>query len=247
MGSSSNKPISPPSQPQPQSMINNQNSNNIISTAKTFIPNNQEMDNPAPVAQEPPHPVDEFFGDISSKPSEKVKLSNRINNNKPQISNQNQINPNLNSDISQPIISNIDPSQNPKISQQSLSNQNQSQYPSLSQINAVNKTQNSNIPQQNISNQNPPQNSNQIPPQNAGQPRVIAVPTMVPGACISPVGVPLAYSAYPSTYIPGAPMYPYPYGVRPPVSVVLPAGYNPTLSPGYSPYGNIAEDLNNLF
>ena len=166
------------------------------------------------------------------------------------------MNPNNNKNIPQnPNYNNQIKPNNPNMAQQSISNQNQSQYPSLSQINAVNpnQTQNPNIPQPNISNQNPPQNSN-IPQQNIVnpniQPRPIAVSAVPNGPYIHPVGVPLAYPGYPSPYYPGAPMYPYPYVARPPVSntvVVLPPGYKQDFTAGYSPYGNIAEDLNNLF
>ena len=63
---------------------------------------------------------------------------------------------------------------------------------------------------------------------------------VVPGAV--PVYAPhlVPYGVYPQPY-------PYPYPVAPPTVVVLPPGYSRDFSGGYSPWGNIMDDIDNIF
>ena len=64
---------------------------------------------------------------------------------------------------------------------------------------------------------------------------------MPPG--VVPVMAPpmVPYGVYPQPY-------PYPYPVaRPPTVMVIPPGYTRDFTGGYSPWGNIADDLDNLF
>ena len=72
----------------------------------------------------------------------------------------------------------------------------------------------------------------------------VYVPPPVPGAI--PVGaVPVYPPPYPVPY--GVYPYPYPYGMPHPTVLVLPPGYQRDFSGGYSPWGNLAEDLDSLF
>ena len=110
---------------------------------------------------------------------------------------------------------------------------------------------NQNIPSQN---QNMPRQNQNIPQQYRANPNQQQPMPMVAGVAspyVQPVGVPLPYPGYPVPYYPGDPMYPYPYypPQQPPTNtvVVLPPGYKPDYNPGYSPWGNLSEDLQNLF
>jgi len=77
----------------------------------------------------------------------------------------------------------------------------------------------------------------------------VYVPPPVPGTV--PVGAvpvyprpyPVPYGVYPPYPCP----YPYPYGVPHATVLVLPPGYQRDFSGGYSPWGNLAEDLDSLF
>ena len=111
------------------------------------------------------------------------------------------------------------------------------------------KSNNNNNPPILNRNQNIPQQNRAIPnqqPQHQPQPMVQGVASPY----IQSVGVPLPYPGYPVPYYPVDPLNPYPY--YPPLQpnntvVVLPPGYKPDYNPGYSPWGNLSEDLNNLF
>ena len=103
-------------------------------------------------------------------------------------------------------------------------------------------------------NQNIPRQNPNVPQQNRANPNQQQQPMpMAPGVArpyVQPVGVPMQYPGYPVPYYPGDPMYPYPYypPQQPPANtvVVLPPGYQPDYSPGYCPWGDLVEDLNNL-
>ena len=92
--------------------------------------------------------------------------------------------------------------------------------------------------------QNPNNINNNVQPQmQIGVARSYTQPVAVP------MGIPVQNYPYQGPYYPsGQPIYPYPYyGPQPSINpvVVMPPGYKPDY--GYSPWGNIAEDLNNLF
>ena len=136
-----------------------------------------------------------------------------------------------------PIDELIDDTPSEKVNKPSKSNNNNN--PPIVNRNQNFPRQNQNIPQQFRANPNQPQQ--QPMPMGAG----VARPY------VQPAGVSLPYPAYPAPYYPGDPMYPYPYypPPQPPTNtvVVLPPGYKPDYSAGYSPWGNLSEDLNNLF
>ena len=97
---------------------------------------------------------------------------------------------------------------------------------------------------------NPQMQRNPMPmnrPMPVNGPRPIAQPVYVP----PPMAVPGAVPYYPPPY-PGVYPYPYPmppYGYPRPINsvVVLPPGYHRDFSAGYSPWGDLADDLDNLF
>ena len=70
-----------------------------------------------------------------------------------------------------------------------------------------------------------------------------------------PVGNPVYVPVAQMPYYPGAPMYPppYPYYGPPPMQgsgntvIVIPPGYERDYSPGYKPWGDLRDDLRNLF
>ena len=86
----------------------------------------------------------------------------------------------------------------------------------------------------------PPPPNGQIPPHGAvpvAQP--VYVPPPIPGTIpVYPAGYPVPYGVYPG--------YPYPYPMQP-TAVVLPPGYTRDYSAGFSPFGDLADDINNLF
>ena len=108
----------------------------------------------------------------------------------------------------------------------------------------------------------PPQQQSQPQPQQPNQGPMIMGPNG-PQYAAYPVGGGPQYmgmgfaSPYPMNYYPGQPMYvqpypyPYPYYGQPPMGgntvFVIPQGYTTTENAGYSPWGNLAEDLDNLF
>ncbi len=105
---------------------------------------------------------------------------------------------------------------------------------------------NQNIPRQN---QNIPQQNGNYP--NQPQPHM---PIGVASPYIQPVGMPPVNpnSANQVVYYPGGPYYPYPYygppqQPQPNIVYVLPPGYKRDNSPGFSPWGNLEEDLRTLF
>ena len=219
MGSSSSKTRPPP---QPQIPLNHSNINNIQNSSNVSYPNHSEINNPAPTAA--PTPVQIQNNQNQEEPKHPVdEFFGESISEKEKLSKPSNDNPEI-----------LKPSFNKPISNQNISSQNQ------------------NIPQQHIHppNQNP-NNQPQIGA-NPNQPQYpIPIQAVPPGQYVRPVGVvPLQYSAYPAPYYPGQPIYqPYPYMPRPPVSntvVVLPPGYKQDFSLGYSPYGNIADDLNNI-
>jgi hypothetical protein len=59
--------------------------------------------------------------------------------------------------------------------------------------------------------------------------------------------MPGAIPVYPPGYPVPVGVYPYPYGVVQPTAVVIPPGYTRDYSMGFSPWGDLADDLNNLF
>ena len=85
-----------------------------------------------------------------------------------------------------------------------------------------------------------PTRDTQIPPHGAvpvAQP--VYVPPPIPGTIpVYPAGYPVPYGVYPG--------YPYPYPMQP-TAVVLPPGYTRDYSAGFSPFGDLADDINNLF
>ena len=109
--------------------------------------------------------------------------------------------------------------------------------------NPTQKNKNDSKPLPQIIQQNPNIINNNIQPQmQIGVARPYVQPVGVP------VGIPAQNYPYQGPYyLPGQPIYPIPYyRPQPPInSIVLPPGYKPDY--GYSPYGNISEDLNNLF
>ena len=98
----------------------------------------------------------------------------------------------------------------------------------------------------------PMQPQGSMPPMQPHGPMPMATPVYVPppvpgtipvGAVpIYPRPYPVPYGAYPYPY-----PYPYPYGVPHATVLVLPPGYQRDFYGGYSPWGNLAEDLDSLF
>ena len=81
--------------------------------------------------------------------------------------------------------------------------------------------------------------NNSIP---VGQPGYIPIRVPVGVPLGVPVGVPRVMPIYPPTVYPA-----YPYPVPNPTVTVIPPGYQPDYTGVYSPLGNIADDLDNLF
>ena len=79
-------------------------------------------------------------------------------------------------------------------------------------------------------------------PMAAHGPMPLASPVYIPPP------VPGAIPVYPQPYPVPYGVYPYPqYVVANSTMVILPPGYKRDYSPGYSPWGDLADDLNNLF
>ena len=102
--------------------------------------------------------------------------------------------------------------------------------------------QNMNPPPQNM---NPPPAApapGNRPPVPVAQPVYVAPPVGMVAPGVVPVMAPpvYPYGVYPQPY-------PYPYPVANPTVVVVPPGYHRDFTGGYSPWGNLADDLDNLF
>ena len=105
------------------------------------------------------------------------------------------------------------------------------------------------LPQNRPQNQPQPQSQN---PNSINNYQQIQMQNGVASPYIQPVGIAVGVPNYPYPgyyYPPGQPIYPYPYyGPQPQTNsvLVLPPGYKPDYSAGYCPWGNLADDLNNL-
>ena len=82
----------------------------------------------------------------------------------------------------------------------------------------------------------------------------VGSPKLVPIPVSNPYPYPNAYPNYNGAYYPQTQMYPQPYPYYPPppppggnTVFVIPPGYEYDYSGGYSPFGNLMEDLDNLF
>ena len=98
----------------------------------------------------------------------------------------------------------------------------------------------------------PPQNINSPPPPNYGAPLPGRgpMPMVQPIYANPPIAVPGAVPIYPRPIYPvpyGVYPYPYPYPNPGNTVVVIPPGYRRDYTGGYSPFGDIIDDLENLF
>ena len=112
--------------------------------------------------------------------------------------------------------------------------------------------QNNNVNNNNINNIMPNQVQGQIPGQNVQNLQYQrTVPNNLPHGVNVPVYVQPVNQGYAMPYYPAQPFYPQPmpyYGPMPrTTTMVLPPGYHLDYSAGYSPWGNLREDLENLF